>query len=119
MDRREFLLFSSGTVAAAWLFPLGGGRKNTLLERFRQGHGVVVPVDSGEGADRRIELTRSWHGNFIKAKVVNLGKKPVRIKEIVLCDAPHNLPAETHLYADTFQMLSQPARPLAIPHALS
>src|SRR5258707_1681183 len=118
MDRREFLLFSSGTLAAAWLFPYGGERKNTLLERFKGGRGTVVPVDPAEAVDSQIELVRSWDGNFSKARLVNRGKKSVRVKEVVLCEAAHDLPPETHLYGESFQMLSQTGGTLGSPQDL-
>ncbi len=106
MDRREFLLFSSGTLAATWLFPFGGDRKNNLLERFRGGRGTVVPVDPAEAVDSQIELVRSWDGNFSKARLVNRGKKSVRVKEVV------------HLYGESFQMLSQTGGTLGSPQDL-
>ena len=118
MDRREFLLFSSGTLAATWLFPFGGDRKNNLLERFRGGRGTVVPVDPAEAVDSQIELVRSWDGNFSKARLVNRGKKSVRVKEVVLCEAAHDLPPETHLYGESFQMLSQTGGTLGSPQDL-
>src|SRR6266481_1628277 len=118
MDRREFLLFSSGALAAAWLFPYGGERKNTLLERFKGGRGTVVPVDPAEAVGSHIELVRSWDGNFSKTKLINHGKKSVRVKEVVLCEAAHDLPPETHLYGESFQMLSQTGGTLGSPQDL-
>ena len=118
MDRREFLLFSSGTLAAAWLFPFGGDQKNNLLERFRRGRGTVVPVDPAEAVDSQIELVRSWDGNFSKTKLINHGKKSVRVKEVVLCETAHDLPPETHLYGESFQMLSQTGGTLGSPQDL-
>src|SRR5437868_3708444 len=105
MDRRDFLRFTSGTLAAAWWFPFGGN-KNTLLEKLRRGHSTVVPVNPDE-ATSQIELVRAWDKDCCKFSVVNRGKQSVRIKEVVLCDTVHNLPAETHLYGESFQMLSQ------------
>src|SRR5258708_8240224 len=118
MDRREFLLFSSGTLAATWLFPFGGDRKKNLLERFKGGRGTVVHVDPTEKVDSQIELVRSWDGNFSKARLVNRGKKSVRVKEVVLCEAAHDLPPETHLYGESFQMLSQTGGTLGNPQNL-
>src|SRR5258708_33931782 len=118
MDRREFLLFSSGTLAATWLFSFGGDRKNNLLERFRGGRGTVVPVDPAEAVDSQIELVRSRDGNFSKTKLINHGKKSVRVKEVVLCETAHDLPPETHLYGESFQMLSQTGGTLGSPQDL-
>jgi len=113
MDRRDFLRFTSGTLAAAWWFPFGS-KRSTLLEELRHGHSTVVLFNPNE-ATSQIELVRAWDKDCCKFSVVNRGKQPVRIKEVVLCDTAHNLPAETPLYGESFQMLSQTAGTVGNP----
>ncbi len=114
MDRREFLHFTSGALAAAWWFPFGGDTKNTVLDRLRHGRSAVVPFNPDETTSQ-IELVRTWDKDCCKFSLVNRGKQPVRIKEVVLWDTAHNLPAETRLYGESFQMLSQTAGTLGNP----
>jgi alpha-galactosidase len=47
--------------------------------------------------------------------VVNLGKDPVRVKEVVLFRVPHALPLSTRIYGEGFQMLSQTGGTLGKP----
>ncbi|HKF20103.1 MAG TPA: glycoside hydrolase family 36 protein [Candidatus Angelobacter sp.] len=121
MQRRAFIRLSSGTLAASYLAPLAPDRRSstpdTLLDRLRRGPGRVVPANSGETANRVI-VTSQWDGAFCRATVSNQGKQAVRIKEVILCDAAHNLPDETLLYGDSFQMLSQTGGTLGHPQDL-
>jgi alpha-galactosidase len=114
MNRREFLRFSSGTLAASYLFPFAAGQESALLKRLRHGPARIVTDLPGRAADR-VDLSRSWDGNFCRMKIANHGKEAVRIKEVVICEAAHNLPDETLLYGDSFQMLSQTGGTLGHP----
>ncbi|HSE31869.1 MAG TPA: glycoside hydrolase family 36 protein [Pyrinomonadaceae bacterium] len=66
----------------------------------------VVPVVEGTNVDS-IKLIRRWAGRMCKSELVNRGRQPVRIKEVVLFDLRPNLPPATQLYGEGFQMLSQ------------
>jgi alpha-galactosidase len=46
---------------------------------------------------------------------VNHAKEGLRVREIVLFDVTHDLPGDTHLYGESFQMLSQTEGTLASP----
>jgi alpha-galactosidase len=50
-----------------------------------------------------------------RTRLVNEGKAPVRIKEVVLFTIAHNLPPQTHLYGEGFTMLSQTTGTLGKP----
>jgi alpha-galactosidase len=65
-----------------------------------------------------IGLSRSWEGNFCRVAVTNRGSKAVRVKEVVISEAVHDLPDETLLYGDSFQMLSQTGGTLGHPQDL-
>jgi alpha-galactosidase len=68
-----------------------------------------------EPGAKELKLERSWSGEFCKPKLVNTGRLPLRVKEVVLFSLPLDLPPDTHLYAESFQMLSQTAGTLGHP----
>jgi alpha-galactosidase len=118
MKRREFLHLSGGALAASYFFPPLKNSKETFLQNLRRSPARAVALDPGSGAEKKIEILRAWDGDFCRTRVVNRGKQGVRIEEIVLCDAPHDLPAETILYGESFQMLSQTAGTIGSPQDL-
>ena len=76
--------------------------------------GRVVPLI--EGADvSRVNVERRWKGSICNAQLVNHGRVPVRIREVVLFDLQLPLPASTRLYGEGFQMLSQTGGSLGQP----
>jgi alpha-galactosidase len=119
MQRREFLRLSSGALATSYLAPLAGGADSDgkLLARLKQARGRVVPA-SLEEETGRITVASRWDGAFCRVTISNQGKQAVRIKEVVLSEAGHDLPGETLLYGDSFQMLSQTGGTLGYPQDL-
>src|SRR5262249_30597906 len=67
--------------------------------------GSIVSAD--KSAPPRVRLIRDWNGALCRSRVVNEGREPVRLKEVVLFDINLTLPPVTRLYAEGFQMLSQ------------
>ena len=98
-DRRRFLM------GAAALLQTQGGVSREGLERSR-GYAPGAPS---------VRLERLWLGDLCRMRVVNTGKESVAVKEVVLFDLKHDLPGETALYGESFQMLSQTAGTLAAP----
>jgi alpha-galactosidase len=89
---------------------------SSALERLRRTPSHVILADgtiAGTGYELAVE--RSWDGPWCHSTLVNHGTKPVAIKEIVLFDLPLDLPPETTLYGESFQMLSQTAGTLGKP----
>jgi alpha-galactosidase len=72
-------------------------------------------MHDGRDADPRIQVVRSWTGPFCRSHIVNRRSSPVRIKEIVLFDVAHAWPADTRVYGEGFQMLSQTGGTLGTP----
>jgi alpha-galactosidase len=62
-----------------------------------------------------LKLTRTRDGDFTRPALRNDGRSPVHVKEVVLFRIEHNLPAESALYGESFQMLSQTAGTLGKP----
>jgi alpha-galactosidase len=83
-------------------------------DEVRQAPARVVTAD-GAAAPAGVKVEREWSGPFCRAKLINGGTTPVRIKEVVLFDIPHAFPPETHLYGEGFTMLSQTTGTLGQP----
>jgi alpha-galactosidase len=114
MRRRDVLRLAA---AGPLLRMAGGGetvRAGLDLEAVKAAPGRVVPA--GEpGAAETVRLTRRWDGSLCRSRLTNGGRKAVRIREVVLLDLPLGLPAETRLYGEGFQMLSQTGGTLGQP----
>jgi alpha-galactosidase len=83
-------------------------------DRLKQSPSRVILAD-GTTAGRDLVLERHWQGAFCQPTLTNRGKQAVAIKEVVLFDLPLDLPPETTLYGESFQMLSQTAGTLGKP----
>ena len=84
------------------------------LDAVKQAPASVVTAD-GTPAPADVKVVRDWSGAVCRARVVNDGKAPVRVKEVVLLDLPHAYPPETHLYGEGFTMLSETTGTLGQP----
>jgi alpha-galactosidase len=84
------------------------------LDALRQAPATVVPADGAE-VPADVKVVRDWTGSLCRTRLVNGGKAPVRVREVVLFDVPHDLPPETHLYGEGFTMLSETTGTLAHP----
>src|SRR5437899_7381317 len=69
------------------------------LDTVQKSPAAVIAAD-GMPAPAAVKVVREWSGPLCKAKLVNEGKTPVKIKEVILLDIPHALPPETHLYGE-------------------
>ena len=77
----------------------------------------IVPLRDDANVDS-LKLSRRWFGPICKSELVNRGRQPVQIKEVVLFDIRPNLPPSTRLYGEGFQMLSQTGGTLGQPQDL-
>ena len=103
--------------AAPWLGidSIRAAAARTLdLESLKSSSWRVIPAGDGLGVES-VRLTRSWDGPLCRSRLVNTGREPVRIKEVVVFELDPSLPAETGLYGEGFQMLSQTGGSLARP----
>jgi alpha-galactosidase len=67
---------------------------------------TVVPVGD-TGGIKQVKLVREWKGPLCRLRLINQGRRPVRVKEVILFDLALEMPAATGLYGEGFQMLSQ------------
>src|SRR5215510_11733646 len=109
LTRREILNLALASPLFAAMPDAGqaqAGKKRSLdLRSFVDAPSVVTPV----GADdiKQVELVRQWRGALCRARLINRGATPARIKEITIFDLKLDLPPTTTLYGEGFQMLSQ------------
>jgi alpha-galactosidase len=119
MRRRTFLdLAALGvtSVAATGRRALAAPAAGPLdLEAVKAAPGRAVPLERRAGFDKDVVLDRSWDGGRCRATLHNRGKRPWRIAEVILFSVPHGLPAETLLYGESFQMLTQTGGTLGAP----
>ncbi len=66
-----------------------------------------------------VRLTRKWSGSLCSSRITNTGKTPARVREVVLAEILHQMPPETLLYGEGFQMLSQTGGTLGHPLDIS
>jgi alpha-galactosidase len=75
---------------------------------------AVIPTSDSTNI-KQVKLIRDWNGPLCSSRLINQGKDPVRIKEVVLFDLSLSLPETSSLYAEGFQMLSQTGGTLGQP----
>jgi alpha-galactosidase len=114
VNRRAFL----GAGAAA-LAPVGVALARAKpaaldLAAVRSAPTSVIPVDP-KASVAGLHVERQWQGGRCRAQLVNRGREPVAVREVVLASLAHQLPDETALYGESFQMLSQTVGTLGKP----
>ena len=117
MTRREIMNLA---LASPFLAAVHGerparreGRRLNLRSLMNAPH-TVVPVDDTGGVEQ-IRLVREWTGPLCRLRLINQGRRPVRVKEVILFDVALEMPAATGLYGEGFQMLSQTSGTLDRP----
>jgi alpha-galactosidase len=108
MNRREYIQISAAALIGA---KDSNAAETPMLHRIRTS---VARAATVEGAGD-FAIDRKWSGDICRSRVLNCGKASVRVKEVVLFSINHDLPAETHLYGESFQMLSQTGGTLGAP----
>jgi len=101
--RRILQLALVSPFAAAW-------PRLVQAQDIRNSRSYVVGTDVS-----RVKVERRWNGAVCQSQLVNQGREPVRIKEVVLFDVKLTLPATTRLYGEGFQMLTQTGGTLGQP----
>jgi alpha-galactosidase len=109
MTRREIMNLA---LASPFLAAVHGERparregRRLNLRSLMNAPYTVVPVDDTGGVEQ-IRLVREWTGPLCRLRLINQGRRPVRVKEVILFDIALEMPAATGLYGEGFQMLSQ------------
>ncbi|HWA26577.1 MAG TPA: alpha-galactosidase [Lacunisphaera sp.] len=117
-SRRDFIrLLGLGTVAGLAQPRLAFARPGTAGEPLKlEGADWLVRLDDGSVADpAAVTLERRWSGASCRARLVNRSPAPLGVREIVVFRGPHGFGADTALYGESFQMLSQTCGSLGQP----
>ena len=77
------------------------------LDSLKQAPSAAVGASGA--APKDVRVVREWAGPVCRSRLVNDGPAPVRVREAILFDVPHDHPAETRLDGEGFTMLSQTA----------
>jgi len=112
VSRRELL----GAMLAVPLLRAWPQAKAQSLDDLRNAPSGVIAAGTDDAST--VQLTRAWEGEICRARVTNRGDTPVAIREILLFDLALGLPADTPIYGESFQMLSQSGGTLGAPKDL-
>ena len=115
ISRRE-LLGAALTIPLWRALSTDALAQGRAIDDIRSAPGRVVAVADTDAA--AVELTRTWTAGVCRSRLVNRGRTPVAIKEVVLFDLALDLSPATALYGESFQMLSQSGGTLAAPRDL-
>jgi alpha-galactosidase len=84
-----------------------------VINAIRQSIPVAYLSDGSVAST--VKIARKWKADFCAVSLTNTGKKPVRIKEVVILQASRIFNGSTSFYGEGFQMLSQYKGTLAAP----
>ena len=118
ITRREILSLALAAPLVSFLIKSAGAADANTPSLTRQlfvnAKSETVPLDAASDVSG-IKIIRKWTGSLCRAQMVNKGAAPVRIKEAILFNLELPLPADTRLYGEGFQMLSQNGGTLGEP----
>ena len=109
LTRREMLNLALASPLLAAAHGEGTAQREgrgLSLQSLKNAPYSVLPIGD-MGSVKQIKLVRDWKGPLCRSRLINQGRRPVRVKEVVLFDLALQLPAATCLYGEGFQMLSQ------------
>jgi alpha-galactosidase len=123
ITRRTLLRLALASPLATAILPAVNFGQNARVKQlnkqvFTGAPSKIIPVDENQDVSK-LKLNRQWQGAICRSSLTNDGQNSVRVKEIILFDIPHELPPETRLYGEGFQMLSQTGGTLENPEDLS
>ena len=76
-----------------------------LLTSLKTSASRIVFTDPASPATKKVHLVRQWQGAHATFRVNNAGDEAVKVREIVLFELDHALPADTRVHGEGFQML--------------
>ena len=81
-----------------------------FLARLKSTPTQVEDVTGNVLNPEQVKVERNWKGNLCAPSIRNVGKEPVRLRNIILFDLPaHGLDPKTPVYGEGFQKLCQNA----------
>jgi hypothetical protein len=101
-------LLATASIQAAPPDPEG------FLSRLKASPSRVEDTSGKVLGPDQVAVERAWSGDLCTASIRNVGKEPVRLRNIILFDLPeHGLDPKTPVYGEGFQKLSQNSGTLA------
>lgn len=115
-SRKSVLLIRCLLLASLGCVPLAGAIASpaSAVAALRARSGARVALADGGDASA-LRLDARWRGDACRVRLLNTGTTKVRVREVILLDVPHGLDADTPVYGEGFQMLSQTVGTLAQP----
>ena len=118
ITRRELISLALVSPVAAVLLPSVGSAQRGPVTRLTRNvlenaPSRTIAIDGANATALRID--KRWSGRVCSTKLTNTGPTAIRVKEVVLFEISHALPAETRLYGEGFQMLSQTGGTVGAP----
>jgi len=75
--------------------------------------GAAIDVEGNALSQEKVRVRLRWQGPECHPLVTNLTRDTLRLREVVLLEYRHNLPHESLVYGESFQMLTQTVGTLA------
>ncbi len=102
-------------MAIMWTAALPAGAVSTsavdkavFLEQLKSAPSRVEDKAGNALKPEQVMVERVWNGELCTASIRNVGKEPVRLRNIILFDLPaHGLDPKTPVYGEGFQKLAQ------------
>lgn len=94
------------------------GQHGAFFTSLQRSKSYAILHDSSIANKKAIDITRTWKGKRCKISIKNTSHSVKYLNEIVLFDFSHGLPANSPIYGEGFQMLSQNGGTLARPEDL-
>ena len=119
MPIRHFILVSLCLFTG--IKPLRAAGENTVpaaawVEKIQQAPWRVETINGRPVPAGQVRLERKWSGHRCQSVLVNIGREPLRLGNIILFDVTrHGLDSATPIYGEGFQMLAQTGGTLAQP----
>lgn len=86
-----------------------------FLTSLKKAPAAVILQDGSKANASTVAVTRNWNNSLCKLSVRNTSAKPLEIREVIVFDWQHALPASTPIYGEGFQKLAQTGGTLGKP----
>lgn len=102
LARRDFCRLAGSAAVGAYV-----DLREPYPDAFTAKEGAAIAVDGSVVPRTKLRVQLRWNDLECHPEVSNISPEPIRLKEVVLFKYSHNLPADTWVYGEGFQMLTQ------------
>jgi alpha-galactosidase len=111
LSRRDLL--ATTLVSPLWAAVASATTGQSPVQSVRKARSMAMGPDGA--AVSGLEVECEWQGPICRSRVTNPGATAVRVRDVTLFDVELALPAQSALYGEGFQMLSQTGGTIASP----